>query len=69
MSAAGGARTNPCRQPTRGLRCRAISYTPRTRSTRVLGMLEEIGKPYNAVRIARQDRRSPGPRWTHDNSA
>jgi hypothetical protein len=46
-----------------------IFYTPRTCSTRVLGMLEEIGKPYNAVQIARQDRRSPGPPLDHDNSA
>jgi glutathione S-transferase len=36
-----------------------VFYMPRTRSTRVLWMLEEIGKPYHAVQIAREDRRSP----------
>jgi glutathione S-transferase len=36
-----------------------VFYMPRTRSTRVLWMLEEIGKPYAAVQIAHEDRRSP----------
>jgi glutathione S-transferase len=36
-----------------------VFYMPRTRSTRVLWMLEEIGKPYDAVQVARDDRRSP----------
>ena len=36
-----------------------VFYMPRTRSTRVLWMLEEIGKPYDAVQIAFEDRRSP----------
>jgi glutathione S-transferase len=36
-----------------------VFYVPRTRSTRVLWMLEEIGKPYDAVQIAREDRHSP----------
>jgi glutathione S-transferase len=30
-----------------------------TRATRVLWMLEEIGEPYDAIRIAREERRSP----------
>ena len=38
-----------------------VFYMPRTRSTRVLRLLEEIGKPYDAVQIAREDRRSPSP--------
>jgi glutathione S-transferase len=36
-----------------------VFYMPRTRSTRVLWMLEEIGEPFDAVQIARDDRRSP----------
>jgi glutathione S-transferase len=36
-----------------------VFYMPRTRSSRVLWMLEEIGKPYDAVQIAFEDRRSP----------
>jgi glutathione S-transferase len=36
-----------------------VFYMPRTRATRVLWMLEEIGEPYEAVRLAREERRSP----------
>jgi hypothetical protein len=35
-----------------------VFYMPRTRSTRVLWILEEIGKPYEVVQIAREERRS-----------
>ena len=46
-----------------------VFYMPRTRSTRVLRLLEEIGKPYDAVQIAREDRRSPEPVGPHVNPA
>jgi glutathione S-transferase len=35
-----------------------VFYMPRTRSSRILWMLEEIGEPYDPVRIAREDRGS-----------
>ena len=46
-----------------------VFYMPRTRSTRMLRLLEEIGRAYDAVQIAREDRRSPEPVGPHDNSA
>jgi glutathione S-transferase len=36
-----------------------IFYMPRTRSSRVLWALLEIGAPFDATRIAREERRSP----------
>jgi glutathione S-transferase len=36
-----------------------VFYMSKTRATRVLWMLEEIGEPYEKVEIAREDRRSP----------
>jgi hypothetical protein len=48
------------RQPTEGVKCRASSYA-RTRSTRVLRMLDEIGKRYDTVQLAREDRRCLEP--------
>jgi glutathione S-transferase len=37
----------------------SVFYMSGTRATRVLWMLEEIGEPYDAIRIAREERRSP----------
>ena len=36
-----------------------LSYMPRTRSSRVLWMLEELGAPYEITQIAAAERRSP----------
>src|SRR5215469_17148172 len=42
-----------------------LYYMPRTRSSRVLWMLEEIGAPYDLTQIAGADRRSPEHRARH----
>jgi glutathione S-transferase len=42
-----------------------LYYMPRTRSSRVLWMLEEIGEPYELTQIAGADRRSDAHRARH----
>jgi glutathione S-transferase len=42
-----------------------LYYMPRTRSSRVLWMLEEIGEPYELTEIAGADRRSDAHRARH----
>jgi glutathione S-transferase len=42
-----------------------IFYMPRTRSTRVLWALEEIGGPYDATRLAPEERSTPEHRARH----
>src|SRR6185312_6504487 len=44
---------------TRSIRPPRLYYMPRTRSSRVLWLLEEIGEPYELTEIAGAQRRSP----------
>src|ERR1700744_3058214 len=43
------------------LRMPRIFYMPRTRSSRVLWALHEVGAPFDATRIAPEQRRSAAP--------
>jgi hypothetical protein len=61
MSAAGGARAEPEPSTDRGSQMPRVLHA-RTPSTRVLRMLDEIGKRYDTVQLAREDRRCLEPR-------